>query len=49
MTGTDEESRVTVEDEKGTVYQLQVDGQDWPHTIEGRNIEELFEGLVFAG
>lgn len=49
VTGTDEESQVTVEDEEGTVYQLQVDGQDWPHTIEGRNIEELFEGLVFAG
>ena len=49
VTGTDEESRVTVEDEEGTVYQLQVDGQDWPHTIEGRDIEELFEGLVFAG
>lgn len=49
VTATDEERRVTVEDEEGTAYQLQVDGQDWPHTIEGRDIEELFEGLVFAG
>lgn len=49
VTATDEKSRVTVQGEDGTVYQFEVDGQSWPHTIEGTDIEALFEGLVFAG
>ena len=49
VTATDEESRVTAETEDGVRYQFEVNGESWPHTIEGKNIEELFEGLVFAG
>ena len=49
VTATDEESCVTAETEDGVRYQFEVNGESWPHTIDGKNIEELFEGLVFAG
>lgn len=46
---TDEESKVTAETADGTRYQFYIDGSQWPHTINGTDIEELFDGLIFAG
>ncbi len=47
---TDEESYVILEN-MDTVELIRVDinGDGWPHTIEGKAIEEYFEGLIFAG
>ncbi len=33
----------------GSKYKVLVDISGWPRTIEGKSIEECFEGLVFAG
>lgn len=49
VTATDEKSRVTAETGDGIQYQFEIKGENWPHTIDGKNIEELFDGLIFAG
>ena len=47
---TDEASYAVLEDmESGARIRVGIDGSDWPHTIDGTDIEELFDGLIFAG
>ena len=46
---TDETSCVTAETEEGVKYRFEVNGEQWPHTIDGTDITELFDGLIFAG
>lgn len=33
----------------GTVVRVEMEGDGWPKTIQGMNIEDLFEGMMFAG
>lgn len=33
----------------GSVVRVVVDKNNWPYSINGENIEDLFEGLIFAG
>lgn len=49
VTATDEASCVTAEAADGTVYRILLDGTQWPRTIDGTDIQQLFEGLFFAG
>lgn len=49
VTATDEASCVTAEVDDGTVYRILLDGTQWPRTIDGTDIQQLFEGLFFAG
>ena len=47
---TDEESYVILENmDTGELIRVDINGDGWPHTIEGKAIEEYFEGLIFAG
>lgn len=47
---TDESSFVVFQGvEDGSLYRVEISGEDWPHTIDGKDIAEYFEGLVFAG
>ena len=35
--------------DSGGVVKGEIDGAEWPHTIDGVDIQEYFEGLIFAG
>ena len=49
IVGTDAETYVDVKDSiSGTIYRLNVQS-GWPQTINGVDIEELFDGIMFAG
>ncbi len=45
----DEEGYSYLGTEDGTVLRVFVDDSSWPRTIDGIDIEELFEGLMYAG
>lgn len=47
--GTDNSSYVDVKDDEGNMFRLTIDSTEWPQTIGGENIEDLFDGLIFAG
>ncbi|MCR5701479.1 MAG: DUF3298 and DUF4163 domain-containing protein [Lachnospiraceae bacterium] len=47
--GTLGDDTVDVIDSNGKVYRLAIKSDDWPQTIEGVDIEELFDGIMFAG
>lgn len=42
-------SWVDLETEDGRYARVYVDNSDWPQTIGGVDIEELFDGIIFAG
>lgn len=46
---TDESSYVIFRSEDGSLYRVEINGTDWPHTIAGEAIEDYFDGLIFAG
>ena len=49
---TDEKEYVILQSaDTGELVRLKVSGDwgNWPHTIDGTDIEELFDGLIFAG
>ena len=47
---TDESSYIIAElTASGEAVRIEVNGESWPHTIDGTDIEDCFEGLVFAG
>ena len=47
---TDEASWVVFEPEHGgEPVKVEIDGADWPHTIQGEDMEMYLEGLIFAG
>lgn len=33
----------------GTLYRVEIDSSDWPRTIDGKDISDIFDGLIFAG
>ena len=48
IVGTDNETWVDLKDSGETVYRVYVDG-GWPQRIDGTDIDDCFEGIVFAG
>lgn len=47
--GTDGKGIVDLKTESGTVYRIDIKADDWPQTVNGVDIEELFDGIMFAG
>jgi hypothetical protein len=33
----------------GSIVRIEIDDSDYPHTVNGIDIEEAFEGIMFAG
>ncbi len=48
IVGTDNETWVDLKNLGGSVYRVYVDG-GWPQRIDGTDIDDCFEGIVFAG
>ncbi len=46
---TDGMSRADLRLPDGTAVRVTVDTSDWPRTVNGVDIEELFDGILFAG
>ncbi len=46
---TDNESYTDMKDEEGNVYRVTLDSVEWPRTINGIELEECFDGMLFAG
>lgn len=46
---TDGEKWVDARTTNGSYVRINVDKSDWPQIVDGRDIEELFDGIVFAG
>ena len=46
---TDDEDYVDMKLTDGSLARLYVVTESWPHTVDGKDIEELFEGVLFAG
>ena len=40
---------VDAETEDGRYARIYIDNSDWPQTVDGTDIEELFDGIIFAG
>lgn len=49
MLRTDKDTYVDLASEDGQVFRVFVETASWPQTIDGTDIEELFEGILFAG
>lgn len=47
--GTNGKDFVDLTSESGEIYRIRVDYSDWPQKVNDRDIEELFDGLMFAG
>lgn len=47
--GTDNDTFADLRKENGETVRVAVNRSGWPHTIDGIDIEELFDGLLFAG
>ena len=47
--GTNGKDFVDLSDESGTLYRVRVDYSDWPQKVNDRDIEEMFDGMMFAG
>ncbi len=47
---SDCETYTDLKDKDGNVYRVKMDEkEDWPPTINGYELEECFEGILFAG
>ncbi|HIU78063.1 MAG TPA: DUF3298 and DUF4163 domain-containing protein [Candidatus Avilachnospira avicola] len=49
VVSTDEASYIVAELPDGKRVKIEINGESWPHTIGGTDIEDCFEGLIFAG
>jgi hypothetical protein len=47
--GSNGKDFVDLKDEGGTIYRIKVDNGEWPQTVNGKDIEQLFDGMMFAG
>ena len=45
---TDDEGFADMKLSDGTIIRLYIDDSDWPYTIDGEDIQSLFDGIVFA-
>lgn len=46
---TDDESFVDCQLSDGRMVRVPVEAEGWPQTINGRDIEDVFDGVIFAG
>ena len=46
---SDNGSWVELTGKDGTLYRVEIDSSDWPRTIDGKDISDIFDGLIFAG
>ena len=46
---TDSENTVDMKTDDGTVVRITQEGEEWPRTVNGIPIDELFDGMMFAG
>ena len=49
IAGTDDDTYVDLRLEDGSYVRVYVDNDDWPQNIDGVDIQELFDGILFAG
>ena len=47
--GTNNKNYVDLKDDEGQMFRVILDSSDWPQTVGGENLEELFDGMMFAG
>lgn len=47
--GTDNKKTAYLALDDGTRAAVKIDSYDWPRTIDGASIEDLFDGIMFAG
>ena len=47
--GTDGESYVDLKGEDDVIYRVIIKIDEWPYTINGVGVEELFDGMMYAG
>ena len=47
--GTDNKKTAYLALDDGTRAAVKIDSYDWPRTIDGAAIEDLFDGIMFAG
>lgn len=45
---TDSEGFADMKTSDGTIIRLNIDDSEWPYTIDGEDIQSLFDGIVFA-
>ena len=46
---SDNETYVDLKLDDGSIVRIEIDDSDYPHTVNGIDIEEAFEGIMFAG
>lgn len=46
---TDDETMADLRRSDGTIVRVAVDTENWPRTIDGIDIETIFDGIIFAG
>lgn len=46
---SDNENYVDLKLDDGSIVRIEIDDSDYPHTVNGIDIEEAFEGIMFAG
>ncbi|MBO4863470.1 MAG: DUF4163 domain-containing protein [Eubacterium sp.] len=46
---TDDETFADCRLEDGSLFRLEVDKSDWPRKIDGKELEEVLDGTIFAG
>lgn len=49
LISTDGETYTDIQTEDGRMYRIEMDVSDWPRKVNGKDIEECFEGVGFAG
>jgi hypothetical protein len=46
---TDDKSWFDAQTEDGSYVHIPVDASDWPHLVNGKDVESVFDGVIFAG
>ncbi|MCR5213849.1 MAG: RsiV family protein [Eubacterium sp.] len=46
---TNNKDYVDLKMKDGRIARVNIDGSDWPHIIDGKGLEEVFDGTMFAG
>lgn len=46
---TDDKTMADLKRSDGTIVRVEVDTENWPRTIDGVEIETIFDGIIFAG
>ena len=46
---TDGETYVDLITDDGQIVRFELEADDWPHLVNGMDVDEVFEGLLYAG